>query len=599
MLRRKRELIQTTICIALLFVVPLLLATPAIKQGDLAVDINALTTRTPWQEAQPTGLEPAVNDEYSPVINRYYPWYAFMNHAGRSGELPLWNPYESFGTPFLALWRTRALSPFSLPLYVLPLHTALGISVFLKLLVAGLCAYYAARRFHFSPIYALLPAITFQMSGFLLVGHWHPASDVIPWFPLLLPCLQRILLGNYRIWPSVALLIGIMTIGGDPETLVGILLFLFLLTLIYGIRTYTLKHLAGALITLFFSVILGLTLAAVQLIPFFEFLQQGSLESSIPDSFRGSDLAMLLAPISHSNSITEASWLPSGLIGFLLLPLWLAVRPAANRIRKRRMESFLLATLALLLLSLCAPLLRGIPIFAYIDTWHFAVPFPLAAGMLAATAIEEWVHLDADKCKESLKKLAWLIPLFLGTAFLFTFWVSDWKNNGQQGLNNFLWTSGSTLIVLSLLLISAFWPKEKLLVASLSLITAVLCWHIYTPTAHFTPAQQIFPETRFIQTLHGQNSRVAGSKHLQDWPLSPYQIEQSYSPSGIVLNRNQHFMDQAAKNPKLLRLSGAQTLLLTKEDIQERFSPLRPMLNIQEVFPSGAILLKDLQANER
>ena len=175
MFRRRRELIQASICIALLFVVPMILATPAIKRGDLPVDMTALTARTPWQEAQPTGVESTDNNAASPFVDRYYPWYAFMNQAGMNHEIPLWDPYESFGAPFLALWRTRTMSPFSLPVYVFPLHTALGISVFLKLLLAGLCAYYAARRFHFSPPYALLPAITYQMSGFLLVGHWHPA----------------------------------------------------------------------------------------------------------------------------------------------------------------------------------------------------------------------------------------------------------------------------------------------------------------------------------------------------------------------------------------------------------------------------------------
>lgn len=599
MIRRRSELIQTTICIVLLFVVPVLLSAPAVKDGDLPLEMGAPTTLTPWQEARPDGLAGQDADTHSPIIERYYPWYAFINHSGAVGDLPLWNPYESFGTPFLALWRTRALSPFSLPVYLLPLHTGIGISIFLKLLIAGLCAYYAARRFHFPPSYALLPALTFQMSGFLLVGHWHPAADVLPWFPLLLPCLQRMLLGDYRVWPSVTVLIGLMTFGGDPESVVIILLFLFLLTIIYGLRTYTLRHLTGASITLIIAVSLGLLLAAVQLAPFIEFLQHGNLQNSHAANFQLADIAMMLAPVFASNTITVASFLPSAVIGFLLVPLWLAVRPAANRIRKRRLESFLLATLVLCFLSVFMPLFRAIPGLSHFSVWHFTLSMPLAFGLLAAAAADEWIHLDVDKCKIALKKLIWVLPLFWGMAFLLTLMVAKGYAASGQIPGSLLLTAGAALLLLVLLLTTVFWPKEKLLIFSLSFISAALSWSIYTPTAFITPNDQIFPETHFIRTLHGLNSRVAGSVRLLDWPLSPHHIAQTYSPAGVSLTRSDLFMQQAESRPQLLRLSGAKALLLTKQNIKERYSSLRPMLNIQEVFPSGAILLKDLQAKDR
>ena len=583
----------------LLFVVPVLLSAPAVKDGDLPLDMGALTSLTPWQEARPDGISGQDADTHSPIIERYYPWYAFINHAGAAGDLPLWNPYESFGAPFLALWRTRALSPFSLPVYLLPLHTGIGISIFLKLLIAGLCAYYAARRFQFPPSYALLPAITFQMSGFLLVGHWHPAADVLPWFPLLLPCLQRMLLGDYRVWPSVAVLIGLMTFGGDPESVVIILLFLFLLTIIYGLRTYTLRHLTGALATLIIAVSLGLLLAAVQLAPYIEFLQHGYLENRLPASFELADIAMMLAPVFSANAITVASFLPSAVVGFLMVPLWLAVRRSANRIRKRRLESFLLATLVLGCLSVFPPLFRAIPGLSHFSVWHFTLSVPLAFGLLAAAAADEWIHLDVDKCKIALKKLIWVLPVFWGMAFLLTLMVAKGFTASGRIPASFILTAGAAFFLLVLLLTTVFWPKEKLLIFSLSFITAALSWFIYTPTAFVTPNDQIFPETHFIRTLHGLDSRVAGSVRLLDWPLSPHGISQTYSPAGVNLTRSELFMQQAEGRPQLLRLSGAQALLLTKQDIQERYSSLRPMLNIQEVFPSGAILLKDLQAKDR
>lgn len=595
MLRRKNDILQVVLCIALLFVIPLILAIPAVYTGALPIDLDALTTRTPWQEARPDGAATPKEEDSAPIIERYYPWYAFINECGTKGELPLWNPYESFGTPFLALWRTRALSPFSLPIYFLPLCKGIGISIFFKILIAGLCAYYAARRFHFAPAFALLPALTFQMSGILLVGHWHPASDVLPWFPLLLPPLQRLLLGQYRIWPSVSILIGIMALGGDPETIVVVILFLYLLTFTYGIRTYTAMHLTGALLTLTLAVSAGISLIAIQAAPYIEFLSQGKLADIKAAATGIAGFSMILAPVPSASTITLASLLPAGVIGLLLLPLWLAVRQRASRLRKRRLESFLLATFFLFILSAFAPLLRQISAVSHFSVWHFAISLPLASAFLAAAAAEEWVHLDAEQCKQAIAKLVWLIPPCWGLIFLITFIAMS----ASLDTTKILVSCAVAIFILMLLVTTALWPKEKLLIFSLIFLTATTSWLIYAPSQHSSKSCEVFPETHFIKTLHKIGSRTAGSIRLREWPLSPHQIAQTYSPSGILLDRCCEFMRQAEEHPQLLRLTGAEALLLTKQDIKERYASLRPALNIQEVFPSGAILLKDLQTKER
>lgn len=601
MLRRKREFIQALICIALLFAAPILISAPALRRGDLPINLDALTTRAPWQEARLPGREPAQTSDFVPAIDRYYPWYAFISEAAANGEIPLWNPYEGFGAPFLALWRTRALSPFSAPLYSsLPLHAAIGISVFLKILVAGLSAYFAARRFHFAPPYALLAAITYQTSGLLLTGHWHPASDVIPWLPLLLPCVQRVLLGDYRFWPYMATIVGVMALGGDPETLAGILLFLLVLTPIYSMRTYTSRHLFAAFSVVVFTIAVGLLLAAVQVAPYIEFTRHGILEGPPLNTFRAANFAMLLAPAPHSN-ITDASmWLPAGIIGVLLVPLWLAVRPFANRIRRRRLEALLFATATVLAVAfISVSLLRRIPAFSHIDVWHFAAPYPLALGLLAATASTEWVHLDADKCKSALKTLVWLLPIFWGGLFAGTLVAMRGAAYSSVSHSHLLTSAVVAFAVLILLLGTAIRPKPTVTAYTLTAMAALCAWWVYTPGAIITPAQQVFPETHFIRTLHNQDSRIAGTARLKQWPLSVHQIAQTHSPSGVTLHRSARFMHQAGEQPDLLRLTGARTLLLTKHDIKGGFSSLRPVLNIQEVFPSGAILLKDLQAHER
>ncbi len=600
MLRRKREFIQALVCISLLFVAPILVSAPALKHGGVPMDLDGLTTRAPWQEARPSNLENVDQEAFMPVIDRYYPWQAFLSHAAANRELPLWNPYEGFGVPFLALWRSRVLSPFSLPLYSgLPVNSAICVSVFLKLLIAGLCAYYAARRFHFTPPYALLVAITYQASGMLLSGHWHPASDVLPWLPLMLPCLQRLLLGEYRVWPYLALLIGVCALGGDPETLVAIVLFVLVLTVSYGFRTYTHRHLVPSLAVLFATIVVGLLSAGIQWAPYLEFLRHGTLEGEAGIPFGLSQLTMLLAPSPPTNMVDGSLWLPAGMVGFFLLPLWFAVRPFANRIRRRRLEAFLIATGVLLLFSfVAAPLLRRISGLSMLDVRHFAAPYPLALGLLAATAADEWVHLDADRCKAALKKIAVLLPLLWGIHIAATA-LAVYGTTVPASSGN-LWLSVvAALVIFLLLVITAINPRPVAMAYALTLLTALTAWSLYMPHRHITPDEQVFPETQFIRALHQQDSRVGGSMRLQRWPLAAHAIPQTYSPSGITLTRSHRFMQQAEATPELLRLANAKALLLTKEDVQGGFSALRPTLNIQEVFPSGAILLTDLQAHER
>ena len=49
------------------------------------------------------------------------------------GEMPLWNPYNNCGLPFLAQWNTLALYPGSLFYLLLPLSWALGVFCLLHL----------------------------------------------------------------------------------------------------------------------------------------------------------------------------------------------------------------------------------------------------------------------------------------------------------------------------------------------------------------------------------------------------------------------------------------------------------------------------------
>jgi len=158
---------------------------------------------------------------------------------------------------------------------------------------------------------------------------------------------------------------------------------------------------------------------------------------------------------------------------------------------------------------------------------------------------------------------------------------------------------GLALLFALLLFVTLLRPKRGVMGYGLALIVVFSGMWAYGPARKWSPAESVFPETSFITRLRDAQDRVAGSSALKRWPLAEYGIAQVYNPSGVTLRRYERFIARTSEDPALMRLGAAGVLLLTRQDIQGQFAALRPMLNILEVFPSGAILLKDLDVRPR
>ncbi|HEO70941.1 MAG TPA: hypothetical protein ENN80_06720, partial [Candidatus Hydrogenedentes bacterium] len=213
-------LFESMVCVAALVAVAVGACAPFLFADKLPLDPRSVLFETPWQDARPDGLK-VLGDSRGDL---YYPWYAALHASAQQGEWPLWNPYEGCGMPLLALWRTRSLSPFSIPFYLAgEAVDALRLSALLKLLVAGLCAFYAGRRLGYQAPFALLLGVCWQLSAPLLAGISSPMADVLPWLPLWVVFVERVVVGQARYWPFGAVVLGLMLLGGDPESVVAVL----------------------------------------------------------------------------------------------------------------------------------------------------------------------------------------------------------------------------------------------------------------------------------------------------------------------------------------------------------------------------------------
>src|SRR5438132_1375312 len=97
-----------------------------------------------------------------------YPLAFYHQESFWRGEVPLWNPLNDCGIPFLAQWNTMVLYPGSLFYLLLPLSWSLGVFCLAHLLLAGLGMYFLARRWTGNRLADSVAGLGFAFNGFVV-----------------------------------------------------------------------------------------------------------------------------------------------------------------------------------------------------------------------------------------------------------------------------------------------------------------------------------------------------------------------------------------------------------------------------------------------
>lgn len=126
----------------------------------------------------------AHNQMLSDEVQVLEPWRRFAVDEARAGRLPLWNPYNFCGAPFLAANQSALFSPFRVLDYLFPGTLVIAYVQVVKSLVAGIGAYLFFRialRVSFWP--ALFGACAFPIAAFFIQWRGYPLSHVVAWLP--------------------------------------------------------------------------------------------------------------------------------------------------------------------------------------------------------------------------------------------------------------------------------------------------------------------------------------------------------------------------------------------------------------------------------
>jgi hypothetical protein len=203
------------------------------------------------------------------------PWFKLISHQyWDEFSLPLWNPYNAFGTPLAATAQAQPFFPLTV---LLSLHVSpwtFSLFILARLLLGGMLAYAFARQF-FASLPSLFSAITFMLSGYFINYLNMPHLSVEVLAPGLLLAFE--MLARRVSWTAaagVASMIFLISTGGMPESMFVIVSFgcaYFVCRVLFDAELRT--RIGSLLVKFLTAVLLGFALSAFVLLPFAELIR--------------------------------------------------------------------------------------------------------------------------------------------------------------------------------------------------------------------------------------------------------------------------------------------------------------------------------------
>ena len=433
-----------------------------------------------------------------------YPLAYYQRECFWRGELPLWNPYNNCGVPFLAQWNTMPLYPPALIYLLFPLGWSLSFFGLLHLLFAGLGMYYLALRWTGNRLAAAVAGLIFAFNGLSLnLLMWPSHVATFSWMPWVVLSVERAWRGGGTRIVLAAFAGALQMLAGGPETIFLtwiMLLALWAVQFIHGPqarsfprnKTLLEPSWAKALGRFVLIVMLVAALAAIQLLPFLDLASHSQRQEGYADtrwSMPGRGWANFLVPMvfghianmgvffQYDQGWTTSYYLGVGTVLLALLAVWTA--------RDRRVW--------LLSIAGCAALLLAFGDQTFVYRWlRFFIPqlglvtYPVkfvlvvafCAPLLSSFGVAQFQRLRSSSELGIEKRLVVLGSGLLALVGTILFWAWRWplpNDNFQVTLRNGLSRAAFLLAVVALLVMlqRAVLPRAQRI---LPLALVLLLW---------------------------------------------------------------------------------------------------------------------------
>jgi hypothetical protein len=286
----------------------------------------------------------------------------------RAGRLPLWNPHEYCGQPFLAANQTAVFSPFRLLDYVWRQPAAIAWDQVLKALVAGIGAYLFFRSAIGTDFFsALIGAWLWPLSGFYIQWLGYPLSSAAAWLPLIFLLTDKVLRQPWVPWVAgLALASCASLLSGHAATAGQVLLadgvfFLWRIFDLYGWKGIRSRVAIAGMLAVVAGWVLGAMLSAPQSLPTIAYLRtshrmmERMTKGSETPSVGISAIPQLVLPDFNGASrgggayfSASGNMLESASVGYVGLITALVLAPLSVYNKKRRFWLIFSVALAIL-----------------------------------------------------------------------------------------------------------------------------------------------------------------------------------------------------------------------------------------------------------
>jgi hypothetical protein len=267
-----REVLQAAFLCAL---VAALFLGGALFTGKYLSPANLLSGYYPWSGQQALGSSAPTNGLLGDDATQFEPWLQYSAERLHEGQFPLWDPDNMLGAPFMANMQSGLFYPLNWLYFLFPGALSLALRAWLKIFLALLGMYLLARRVAgLGRLGAAVSSISFGLGAFMTVWLLFPQTAVAVWLPWLwwatANLIERQTARNLAI---VAAIVSLIIVAGHPETAYELALAtgLFALFWLWRLRSWGWRPTICGLGLWLGACLLGVCLAAVQLIPFAEY----------------------------------------------------------------------------------------------------------------------------------------------------------------------------------------------------------------------------------------------------------------------------------------------------------------------------------------
>lgn len=259
---------------------------------------------------------PYKNISLTDVFSQLFPWRSLAMDLIRSGHLPLWNPFSFSGYPLLGNWQSAPFYPLNFLMLLFGNVHGYGFMVFLQPVLAALFMYLFLRQLKLSKISAAFGSLVSAYSGFVMVYlEYATIGQIMIWLPLILYLIEKYFEGRkIRFLALISICLFPVLTGGFFQPAFYVILIAALYWLFRSLSTPKEINKPRLITMGAVFILLGVTTAAVQLIPTAELLKYSirNLDHNIVEYNYGllppQNLISLMAPDFFGNPVTGNYW---------------------------------------------------------------------------------------------------------------------------------------------------------------------------------------------------------------------------------------------------------------------------------------------------